>query len=86
MALTQLCDVAPRRLRDIFLPQCELASAPARCRLTAPLLRRTIVLDLWPACPLPGNYSYATSSDGLGRKRRGADLPSTVLEKFEKGI
>jgi hypothetical protein len=44
------------------------------------------VLDLRPACPLPGGHSYTTRSDWLGRMLRGTDLPSTALEKFEKRI
>jgi hypothetical protein len=44
------------------------------------------VLTLRPACPLPGDYSYTTSSESLRRMLRRTDLPSTVLEKFERGI
>lgn len=45
-----------------------------------------IVLTLRPACPLPGDYSYTISSESLRRMLRRTDLPSTVLERFERGI
>jgi hypothetical protein len=45
-----------------------------------------IVLTLRPTCPLPGEYSYTTSSDSLRRMLLRTDLPSTVIEKFESRI
>ena len=45
-----------------------------------------IVLTFRPACTLPGDYSYTTSSDWLRRMLRRTDLPSTVIEKFESRI
>jgi hypothetical protein len=46
-----------------------------------------VLLTIRPACPLPGDYSFKTNGDSLLRMlRRQTDLPSTVLEKFEKGI
>jgi hypothetical protein len=49
-------------------------------------LERRILLTLRPACSLPGDYCYTTTSDWLRRMLRLTDLPSTVLEKFERGI
>ena len=45
-----------------------------------------IVLTLRPTCPLPGEYSYTTSSDSLRHMLLRTDLPSTVIEKFESRI
>jgi hypothetical protein len=51
------------------------------------LPENVILLTVRPACLLPGDYSYTTNSDSLLRMlRQRTDLPSTVLEKFEKGI
>jgi hypothetical protein len=51
------------------------------------LPENAILLTVRPACRLPGDYSYTTSSDSLLRMlRQRTDLPSTVLDKFEMGI
>ena len=43
-----------------------------------------IVLTLRPAGLMPGEYSYTTSSESLRRMLRCTDLPSTVIEKFQR--
>ena len=51
------------------------------------LPENSVLLTVRPACLLPGDYSYTTSSDSLLRMlRQRTDLPSTVLDKFEMGI
>ena len=46
-----------------------------------------ILITLRPACLLPGDYSYTSTSGSLLRLLRlKTDLPTTVLEKFESGI
>lgn len=45
-----------------------------------------VTLTIRPACPLPGDFSFITNADSLRRLLRLTDLPSTVLERFEKGI
>jgi hypothetical protein len=44
-----------------------------------------ISLTIRPACSLPGDYSYTTSSDSLRRMLRQTELPSTVLDRFRNG-
>ena len=45
-----------------------------------------ISLTIRPSCPLPGDFSFVTTSDSLRRFLRRTDLPSTVLEKFESRL
>jgi hypothetical protein len=42
-----------------------------------------ISLTIRPSYPVPGDYSFVTTSDSLRRFLRRTDLPSTVLERFE---
>ena len=44
-------------------------------------------LTIRPACGLPGDYVYVTnSSDLLQLLRQQTDLPSDVLQRFEKDL
>jgi hypothetical protein len=45
-----------------------------------------VTLTIRPAAPLPGNYSFVTSTQSLRRLLLRTELPSTVLEKFETGM
>jgi hypothetical protein len=44
-------------------------------------------LTIRPACGLPGDYEYPTDSAALLQLlRQQTDLPSSVLERFEKSL
>ena len=50
------------------------------------LSENSIVLTVRPAGHLPGEYSCATTSGSLRCMLRSTDLPSTIIERFEREI
>ena len=85
--MTRLCYLALSQRRDtlIGIMRMNLKARGMSAHLSDRQEER-VVLTLRPACALPGDYTYTTSSDSLRRMLLRTDLPSTVIEKFESRI